>query len=71
VVKTVKANEEKAEAYAQYYLRMFREAVRIREAALSTARKRLAIAEREYASGRMVTGEEDGVPPNLRGILKP
>jgi hypothetical protein len=70
VVEAVKANETKAEAYAQYYLRMFRKAVRVREAALSTARKRLAIAEREYAAGQMVTGEEDGLPPNLRGILK-
>jgi hypothetical protein len=63
--------KEKAEAYAQYYLRMFRDDVRFREARLAESCKRLEIAEREYADGKMVTGEEDGIPPMLRGILRP
>lgn len=66
----MKSDTAKAEAYAQYYLGMFRDAVKVREAALETARRRLRIAECEYAAGKMVTGEKDGVPTILGGLLK-
>lgn len=62
-------NKEACEAYAQYYLASFRSDVTYYEERLARARERLAIAEREHAAGQMVTGEPDGMPVILRGIL--
>lgn len=66
-----RARAIKSEAYAQYYLQRFRRDVAEKEAALARARDRLAIAEAEYAADKMVTGNPDGVPTLLRGVLAP
>lgn len=66
-----KGPKTKSEAYAQYYLQRFRRDVAEKEAALARARDRLAIAEAEYAADKMVTGNPDGVPTLLRGVLAP
>lgn len=59
----------KCEAYAQYYLDRFRRDVQAKREALNRAEIKLAIAEAEFAAGKMVTGEPDGIPANLRGLL--
>lgn len=65
------SNETKADAYGRYFLNGFRVDVGLKQTALDLARKRLAIAEREYAEGRMVTGNLSGVPSLLDGLIDP